>query len=63
MSRQSFQHCCPPRVVVPQQIAIINTQAMRFSSIARIGLGQTRFIANSGNNINRTYQEPARNQF
>jgi hypothetical protein len=59
MSKQ----CCPPPIVVPPEIAIINTQAMRFSSIARRGLGQTRFIANSGNNINRTYQEPARNQF
>jgi hypothetical protein len=36
---------------------------MRFSSLARIGQGQMRFILNSGTNINRTYQEPARNQF
>ncbi len=63
MTRQSYRYCCSPPVVVPRQIDMLNTQAMRFSTIARIGLGQTRFIANSGNNINRTYQEPARNQF
>ena len=60
---QPCQYRCPPPVIIPRQIDMLNTQAIRFSSIVRRGLGQTRFISNSGNNINRTYQEPARNQF
>jgi hypothetical protein len=54
---------CPPSIILPRQIDTGNTRAMRFSSLARIGQGQMRFILNSGTNINRTYQEPARNQF
>jgi len=54
---------CPPSIILPRQIDTGNTRAMRFSSLARIGQGQIRFILNSGTNINRTYQEPARNQF
>jgi surface protein len=60
---QPCQYRCPPSIIVPRQIDVINTQAMRFSSLMRRGLGQTRYIANSGTNINKTYQEPARNQF
>jgi hypothetical protein len=57
------EYKCPPHVVVPRQVDTINTQTMRFSSLMRTGLGQTRYISNSGTNINRTYSEPARNKF
>jgi len=56
-------YLCPPPIVVVRQIDTINTRAMRFSTLARVGLGQTRFITNSGTNINGTYQEPPRNKF
>jgi surface protein len=56
-------YICPPSIIVPRQVDTINTQTMRFSSLMRIGLGQTRFISNSGTNINRTYAEPPRNKF
>ena len=54
---------CPPSIILPRQVDTGNTRAMRFSSLARIGQGQMRFILNSGTTLNRTYQEPARNQF
>ena len=56
-------YLCPPPIVVVRQIDTINTRAMRFSTLARVGLGRTRFITNSGTNINGTYQEPPRNKF
>jgi hypothetical protein len=57
------QYKCPPPVEVPRQISVINTNAMRYSTLMRTGLGQTRFIANSGTNLNGTYTEPIRNRF
>ena len=54
---------CPPPVEVPRQIITINTNAMRYSTLMRTGLGQTRFIANSGTNLNGTYTQPVRNRF
>ena len=57
------EYKCPPRVIIPQVISTINTNTMRYSTLVRIGLGQTRFIANSGTNINATYTEPIRNKF
>jgi surface protein len=54
---------CPPSVIIPRQIDTINTQAMRYSTLTRTGLGQTRFITNTNSANNRTYQEPPRNKF
>jgi surface protein len=54
---------CPPAVIFPREISTINTRAMRFAALARIGLGQTVFVSNSGETNNQTYQEPARNRF
>jgi hypothetical protein len=54
---------CPPKVFVPPQITTINTNAMRYSTLMRTGLGQTRFISNSGTNINDAYTQPVRNKF
>jgi surface protein len=57
------EYKCPPRVIVPLSRETINTNAMRYSTIVRTGLGQTRFIANSGTNINDAYTQPIRNKF
>ena len=57
------EYKCPPRVIIPREISSMNTNTMRYSTLVRTGLGQTRFIANSGTNINATYTEPIRNKF
>jgi surface protein len=57
------EYKCPPRVIIPPSRDTINTNAMRYSTLVRTGLGQTRFIANSGTNINDAYTQPIRNKF
>ena len=55
--------CCPPAIRIPRQIDFINTRAMRYASLMRLGLGQPKFISNSNTTINKTYTEPIRNKF
>jgi hypothetical protein len=60
---ESCIYVCPPTIIIPKEISTINSRAMRYSTLMRTGLGQTRYIENSNTNINKTYQEPARNKF
>jgi uncharacterized protein YjbI with pentapeptide repeats len=57
---------CPQHVILPREIGTFNTRAMRYSAIVNSSsrqIGRMRYIANSGTNINRTYEEPPRNKF
>jgi surface protein len=66
ISIKIYCYPCPQHVILPREIGTFNTRAMRYSAIVNSSsrqIGRMRYIANSGTNINRTYEEPPRNKF